>query len=225
MKTIAITDDDPNIAELMRLYLEKENYRVLVYNSGFELYQALFKTHIDLIVLDIMMPGLTGFELLETYLNGRIPVIIVSAKGTLDDKLKGLQNGADDYLVKPFEGPELVARVEAVLRRYKGYERIKPLNFPNLVIDLEKYEVVYRGESICLPQKEISLLYHLARHINQVFTREQLMESIWGKDYDSDYRTVDVHIKRLRSRFKYDEIWCIKTVWGVGYKFEMKDMT
>lgn len=223
MKTIAIVDDDKNISELMGLYLQKAGYKTIFYGSAIGLYQAIYKEKIDLIVLDLMMPGMTGFEFLESAAKGQIPVIVVSAKGRIEDRIKGLNIGADDYLVKPFDGQELVARVEAILRRVQGQNPLEAIVYPGLSVNIHKHEVVYKSQALLLPHMEINLLYFLVGHANQVFTREQLMVEVWGQDYDSDYRTVDVHIKRLRGRFDGTDPWQIKTVWGVGYKFEIKE--
>ena len=222
---ILIVDDDSNIAELISLYLIKECFDTLIVNDGeealkqFQLYQP------NLILLDLMLPGIDGYEVCRTIRKtSNVPIIMLSAKGEVFDKVLGLELGADDYMNKPFDSKELVARVKAVLRRFQPAPE-KPkgkfVEYPNLVINLTNYSVMYNGENIDMPPKELELLYFLASSPNQVFTREQLLDHIWGYEYIGDTRTVDVHIKRLREKLQgASEKWMIKTVWGVGYKFE-----
>lgn len=226
---ILVVDDDTNICELMRLYLEKEGYSVAIANDGEKAIQMFKKEAPSLVVLDIMLPGKDGWQVCrELRQISNIPIIMLSAKGETFDKVLGLELGADDYIVKPFEPKELLARVKAVLRRFD----IKPSNsnskevvFPNLVVDLSTYKLKVNGKEMEIPPKELELLYFLASNTNKVFTREQLLEEVWGFDYFGDSRTVDVHIKRLREKLESDtneQVWKLKTVWGVGYKFEVK---
>lgn len=222
---IMIVDDDANICELVRLYLEKEGYETVVCLDGQKALEEFEKNHADLAVLDIMMPKVDGITVCrEIRKTSDMPVIMLTAKGETFDKVLGLELGADDYIVKPFEGKELVARVKAVLRRYlKEDEGEKIIEFNNLLINLSNYELVVGGNVIETPPKELELLYFLASHPNRVFTREQLLEDVWGFDYYGDSRTVDVHVKRLREKLEgYEQDWQLKTVWGVGYKFEVK---
>lgn len=219
---VVIVDDDPYIIDWLRLYLEKAEFQVYAFSNGLNLEEKIKKIQPNVILLDIMMPGMTGFELLEyTKISDMAPVIFMSAKDTVDDKVKGLKLGADDYLVKPFDIEELLARIDVILRRTKE-EWSDVLRLGNLSLNLKTYEVDYKSERIHLPQKEIVLLGYLMKHKNQVFTRQQLFEEVWGFQSESDLRTVDVHIKRLRARFDEDEDFSIKTVWGVGYKIVEK---
>ena len=226
---ILIVDDDENIAELISLYLTKECFDTMTASDG-EAALTAVKTYMpDLILLDIMLPGIDGYEVLrEIRKSSSLPVILLSAKGETFDKVLGLELGADDYIMKPFDSKEMVARVKAVLRRFTP-EKTAPaddtlpkefVSFPGLVINQTDYSVTYNGNRIEMPPKELELLYFLASHPNQVFTREQLLDHIWSYDYIGDTRTVDVHIKRLREKFKDHPDWDIKTVWGIGYKFE-----
>ena len=223
---ILLVDDDPNIAQLVRLYLEKEGYEVTVAGRGDEALAAFQKNPPSLMLLDIMLPGMDGWQVCRAVRQmSNIPIIMLSAKDETFDKVLGLELGADDYITKPFEGKELVARVKAVLRRSAPTEPEKDtLSFPGLTISLEKYEVHFQGKTIDMPPKELEVLYFLAAHQNRVFTREQLLEQVWGFDFFGDSRTVDVHIKRLREKLQGSEAlgWQIRTVWGVGYKFEVK---
>ena len=223
---ILVVDDDPNISRLEQLYLEKENYEVRTAADGNAAIAEFRRLPPDLILLDVMLPGVDGYEVLKTVRrSGNIPVIMVTARGETFDKVLCLELGADDYITKPFEGKELVARVKAVLRRSAPTEPEKDtLSFPGLTISLEKYEVHFQGKTIDMPPKELEVLYFLAAHQNRVFTREQLLEQVWGFDFFGDSRTVDVHIKRLREKLQGSEAlgWQIRTVWGVGYKFEVK---
>ena len=225
-QTIMVVDDDPNIAQLVRLYLEKEGFEVTVETRGDEAVAAFQKNPPSLMLLDIMLPGMDGLQVCRTIRQfSTIPIIMLSAKDETFDKVLGLELGADDYITKPFEGKELVARVKAVLRRSAPGESEKDtLSFHGLTISLEKYEVHYQGKLLEMPPKELEVLYFLASHQNRVFTREQLLEQVWGFDFFGDSRTVDVHIKRLREKLQDSESlgWTIRTVWGVGYKFEVK---
>ena len=225
-QTVLVVDDDPNIAQLVKLYLEKEGYEVAVESRGDEAVAAFQKNPPSLMLLDIMLPGMDGWQVCRAVRQtSNIPIIMLSAKDETFDKVLGLELGADDYITKPFEGKELVARVKAVLRRSAPTEPEKDtLSFPGLTISLEKYEVHFQGKLVEMPPKELEVLYFLAAHQNRVFTREQLLEQVWGFDFFGDSRTVDVHIKRLREKLQGSEElgWQIRTVWGVGYKFEVK---
>ena len=225
-QTIMVVDDDPNIAQLVKLYLEKEGFEVSVETRGDDAVAAFQKNPPSLMLLDIMLPGMDGLQVCRAIRQiSAIPIIMLSAKDETFDKVLGLELGADDYITKPFEGKELVARVKAVLRRSAPGESEKDtLSFPGLTISLEKYEVHYQGKLLEMPPKELEVLYFLAAHQNRVFTREQLLEQVWGFDFFGDSRTVDVHIKRLREKLQDSEAlgWQIRTVWGVGYKFEVK---
>ena len=220
---ILVVDDDPNISRLEQLYLEKEGYEVKVAADGNEAIESFRKLPPDLVLLDVMLPGTDGYEVLKTIRkSGSIPVIMVTAKGETFDKVLCLELGADDYITKPFDGKELTARVKAVLRRSQGAEEPGGmLAFPGLTVSLSEYEVRYQGNRVEMPPKELEVLYFLASHPNQVFTREQLLEHVWGYDFFGDSRTVDVHIKRVREKLTGSEQygWRIHTVRGVGYKF------
>lgn len=223
--SILIADDDKNICELLRLYLEKEGYKVsAVYDGASAVENA---THIEYsaIILDIMMPIKDGIEALkEIRQKSNVPIIMLTARGETIDRVLGLEFGADDYIVKPFEPKELVARLKAVLRRVEyDSEPIQSVNYDGLSIDMSTYELKVGGSPIDIPPKELELLYYLASHPNKVFTREQLLNEVWGYDYYGDSRTVDVHVKRLREKIDaVSDLWQLKTVWGVGYKFEVK---
>ena len=224
---ILLVDDDPNISRLVQLYLEKESFEVRTADRGDDALSEFRKLPPDLMLLDVMLPGMDGWQVLKAIRKtSTIPIIMLTAKDETFDKVLGLELGADDYITKPFDTKELVARVKAVLRRTQGAEEEKQegLSFPGLTVSLTQYEVHYEGRKIDMPPKELEVLYFLASHQNQVFTREQLLEQVWGFDFFGDSRTVDVHIKRLREKLQDSEKygWCIKTVWGVGYKFEMK---
>ena len=223
---ILVVDDDPNIAQLVRLYLEKEGYQVAVETRGDTAISAFRKDPPALMLLDIMLPGMDGWQVCRNIRQfSNIPIIMLSAKDETFDKVLGLELGADDYVTKPFEGKELVARVKAVLRRWgKSETESGTISFPGLSISLEKYEVHFQGKLIEMPPKELEVLHFLAAHKNRVFTREQLLEQVWGFEFFGDSRTVDVHIKRLREKLQDTEAlgWQIRTVWGVGYKFEVK---
>ena len=231
---ILIVDDDNNIAELISLYLTKECFETKIVNDG-ELALKEFQTfRPNLILLDLMLPGIDGYQVCrEIRHTSDVPIIMLSAKGETFDKVLGLELGADDYIIKPFDSKELVARVKAVLRRYQtGSAPAAPaastetgtetIQYTDLTVSLSNYSVVYMGHPVEMPPKELELLYFLATHPNQVFTREQLLDRIWGYEYVVDTRTVDVHIKRLREKIKDHDEWRLATVWGIGYKFETK---
>ncbi len=228
---ILIVDDDNNIAELISLYLTKECYDVKIVNDGEEALLAYKSYNPNLILLDLMLPGIDGYQVCrEIRAKDNIPIIMLSAKGEVFDKVLGLELGADDYIMKPFDSKEMVARVKAVLRRYQPAKpesaaapAIKMVSYTDLEVNLSNYSVVYMGENIDMPPKELELLYFLASSPNQVFTREQLLDNIWGYEYIGDTRTVDVHVKRLREKIKDHEGWGITTVWGIGYKFEVRE--
>ena len=222
---VLVIDDDINICELIRLYLEKEGYEVLTVYNGRSGLDAFGESAPHIVILDIMLPGIDGWQVCrEIRKVSNIPIIMLTAKGETFDKVLGLELGADDYMVKPFEPKELVARVKAVLRRYERKEfDVREIVFPNLVINKTTYVVKLNGRDLELPPKELELLYFLASNPNKVFTREQLLEHVWGFDFYGDSRTVDVHIKRLREKIDIpDQVWQLKTVRGVGYKFEVK---
>lgn len=222
---IMIVDDDANICELVRLYLEKEGYETVVCLDGERALDEYKNRRPDLAILDIMMPKVDGITVCrEIRKSSDMPIIMLTAKGETFDKVLCLELGADDYIVKPFEGKELVARVKAVLRRYlKGEDEEKVIEYNNLKINLTNYELAVGGSVVETPPKELELLYFLASHPNRVFTREQLLEDVWGFDYYGDSRTIDVHVKRLREKLEgFEDAWELRTVWGVGYKFELK---
>jgi DNA-binding response OmpR family regulator len=225
-QNIMVVDDDPNIAHLVQLYLEKEGFDVTVCFRGDEALAAFRQNPPSLMVLDIMLPGMDGWQVCRAVRQiSAIPIIMLTAKDETFDKVLGLELGADDYMTKPFESKELVARIKAVLRRSStGGPEKDMLAFPGLTISLEKYEVFYQGKPVDMPPKELELLYFLAARHNRVFTREQLLEQVWGFEFFGDSRTVDVHVKRLREKLVGSESlgWQIKTVWSVGYKFEVK---
>ena len=223
-KTILVIEDDSNIRELLRLYLEKEGYAVETAQDGMEGLRAFKRIHPDLVLLDLMMPVMDGTQVIkEIRAQSKTPVIMLTAKGETFDKVAGLELGADDYVTKPFEMRELIARVRAVLRRYDKDDTPRKLEFDNLIIDKESYNIIVKGEKMEIPPKEIELLYFLASSPNRVFTRAQLLDDVWGFDYFGDTRTVDVHVKRLREKLQgVSDKWEIKTVWGVGYKFEVR---
>ena len=225
---ILVTDDDRNICELLKIYLEKEGYSVVLAGNGEEALAKFDEEEPDIILLDVMMPRLDGWQVCrEIRKKSECPIIMITAKGETFDKVLGLELGADDYVVKPFEPKEIVARVKAVLRRTgktSAEADKKEVSFDKLTVNMTKYELKVDGKIIDTPPKELELLYFLASHPNQVFTREQLLDHIWGYEYIGDTRTVDVHIKRLREKLEgVSEKWSLKTVWGVGYKFETKD--
>jgi len=221
---ILVIDDDVNICELVRLYLEKEGWEVHTVYNGEKAVKVFSDIAPDIVILDIMLPGMDGWQVCrEIRKISNIPIIMLSAKGETFDKVLGLELGADDYIVKPFEPKELVARTKAVLRRYEHKDVTHEIVYPNLVINKSDYTLKVMGKEIDVPPKELELLFFLASNPNKVFTREQLLERVWGFDFYGDSRTVDVHIKRLREKLNVpDQKWQLKTVWGVGYKFEVK---
>lgn len=223
---ILIVDDDPNICELLRLYIEKENASVIISNNGTDALKTFEKEQIDLIILDIMLPKLDGWQVCrEIRKNSNCPIIMLTAKGEVFDKVLGLELGADDYISKPFETKEVIARIKAVIRRSGVHkkERLKLVEFDNLSINLTNYELKVNNKLVDAPPKEMELIFHLASNPNRVFTRDQLLDQVWGFEYYGDSRTVDVHIKRLREKLEgVSDKWTLKTVWGVGYKFEVK---
>lgn len=230
---ILIVDDDYNIAELISLYLTKECFKTKIVGDGEEALRVFPEFQPNLILLDLMLPGIDGYQVCrELRSTSQVPIIMLSAKGEIFDKVLGLELGADDYMIKPFDSKELVARVKAVLRRYQPPVQTPAssvteqhgnfVEYPDLIVNLTNYSVIYNGHSIELPPKELELLYFLASSPNQVFTREQLLDHIWGYEYIGDTRTVDVHIKRLREKIKGNDKWALTTVWGIGYKFEVK---
>ena len=237
---ILIVDDDLNIAELISLYLTKECYETTIVQDGVAALESFKTNDYDLILLDLMLPGIDGYEVCrEIRKTSNIPIIMLSAKGEIFDKVLGLELGADDYIIKPFDSKELVARVKAVLRRFHNTTPAPQasvtttedtttqadsniVEYKDLTINIADYTVIYLGKNIDMPPKELELFYFLASHPNQVFTREQLLDHIWGYEYIGDTRTVDVHIKRLREKIKDHEEWSLSTVWGIGYKFNVK---
>jgi DNA-binding response OmpR family regulator len=230
---ILIVDDDVNIAELISLYLTKECFDTLIVHDGEAAIQEFAAYQPNLVLLDLMLPGIDGYEVCrEIRKSSTVPIIMLSAKGEIFDKVLGLELGADDYVIKPFDSKELVARVRAVLRRFHPTAKEEDdlptptgdyVAYPDLMINLSNYSVQYLGDNIEMPPKELELLYFLASNPNQVFTREQLLDHIWGYEYFGDTRTVDVHIKRLREKIKDHKDWSLSTVWGIGYKFEAKN--
>lgn len=226
---ILIVDDDNNIAELISLYLTKECFETMIVNDGESALTAAETFQPNLMLLDLMLPGIDGYQVCrEIRAKSSLPIIMLSAKGEIFDKVLGLELGADDYMEKPFDSKELVARVKAVLRRYKPVIQtaadpdVKCVEYPDLIINQTNYSVLYQGRPIEMPPKELELLYFMASSPNHVFTREQLLDQIWGYEYIGDTRTVDVHIKRLREKMGDHERWRIATIWGIGYKFEVK---
>lgn len=221
---VLVVDDDVNINELIDMYLKSAGYETKKCFNGIDACNAIAEQNIGLAILDIMLPGKDGMEVLKHIRkNSNIPVIMLTAKGEVFDKVLALELGADDYIVKPFDPKELLARVKAVTRRYTAEVVNKDVvKFSELTIDIGAYEVIYRGNSVKLAPKELELLHYMASNPNKVFTREQLMYEVWGYDYPGDSRTVDVHIKRLREKIKGGDNWEVQTVWGVGYKFEVK---
>ena len=230
---ILIVDDDENIAELISLYLTKECFETLIVHDGESALSEVASFNPNLILLDLMLPGIDGYQVCrEVRSTSSVPIIMLSAKGEIFDKVLGLELGADDYMEKPFDSKELVARVKAVLRRFKATNEetspkavpadgAKIVSYNDLTVNLTNYSVTYNGASVEMPPKELELLYFLASSPNQVFTREQLLDQIWGYEYIGDTRTVDVHIKRLREKIHDSSTWRISTVWGIGYKFEV----
>ncbi len=222
-RKVVVVEDDINIAELLRLYLEKDGFTVTVSHDGAEGLRLAEELKPELVMLDIMLPGMDGWQVCRRLRQtSKVPIIMLTAKGETEDKVQGLEMGADDYIVKPFEVKELLARIHAVLRRTgeDAPQQGKKLTFDKLVINLDSYELIVDGKKIDTPPKEMELLYHLAATPNRVYTRNQLLDEVWGFDYFGDSRTVDVHIKRLREKLEgVSDQWELKTVWGVGYKF------
>lgn len=228
MGKILVSDDDKNIAELLRLYLEKEGYTVVLAFDGEEAIAQFNKENPDLVLLDIMMPKLDGWQVCrEIRKTSDVPIIMITAKGETFDKVLGLELGADDYVVKPFDSKEIVARIKAVLRRTGKSDNqsdIKEVRFDKLVVNMTRYELKVDGQVVDTPPKELELLFHLSSNPNRVYTRDQLLDEVWGFEYYGDSRTVDVHVKRLREKLEgVSDQWSLKTVWGVGYKFEVKE--
>ena len=231
---ILIVDDDNNIAELISLYLMKECFDTMIVEDGEKALEQFGQFQPNLILLDLMLPGIDGYQVCrEIRRTSNVPIIMLSAKGEVFDKVLGLELGADDYIIKPFDSKELVARVKAVLRRTQTQaaslaaalpsENLgEYVEYPDLLINLTNYSVIYKGQNVDMPPKELELLYFLASSPNQVFTREQLLDHIWGYEYVGDTRTVDVHIKRIREKIHDNEYWSIRTVWSIGYKFGVK---
>ena len=227
-KSVLIVEDDHHIADLLRLYLEKEGYLTAIAPDGGAGVEMFRRIQPDLVLLDVMLPVLDGWGVLRSIRqDSKTPVIMLTAKGELNDKVSGLKMGADDYITKPFEMKEVLARIEAVLRRGScgeeaGQQTSKRLSYDKLVVDLDAFELIVDGKKVDTPPKEMELLFHLASSPNRVYTRNQLLDEVWGFDYFGDSRTVDVHIKRLREKLEgISEQWSLKTVWGVGYKFEV----
>lgn len=226
-KKILIVDDDENICELLRLYLEKDGFDTIIANDGGQAISCAQLKNPDIILLDIMLPVLDGWQVCrEIRKTSNVPIIMLTAKGETFDKVLGLELGADDYITKPFDSKEVVARIKAVLRRSSDAEKstnAKEVRFENLRINITNYELEVNGVQIDTPPKELELIYHLASNPNRVYTRDQLLDEVWGFDYYGDSRTVDVHVKRLREKLEgISDKWSLKTVWGVGYKFEVK---
>ncbi len=225
--SVLIVEDDRNIAELLQLYLEKEGYAVTIANDGGQGLDKFRAIQPDLVLLDVMMPVMDGWAVCKAIrAESQIPIIMLTAKGETDDKVQGLKAGADDYVTKPFEMKEVLARVEAVLRRTGSAATEKAerrLVFDKLIVDMDAFELTVDGKKVDTPPKEMELLFYLASSPNRVYTRNQLLDEVWGFDYFGDSRTVDVHVKRLREKLEgVSEQWCVKTVWGVGYKFEVQ---
>ena len=224
--SVLVVEDDRNIAELLQMYLEKEGYAVTVAADGGQGLSAFRASKPDLVLLDVMMPVMDGWAVCRAIrAESATPVIMLTAKGETDDKVAGLKQGADDYITKPFEMKEVLARIEAVLRRTSGVtaeKKARRLTFDKLVIDMDSFELIVDGQKVDTPPKEMELLFYLASSPNRVYTRNQLLDEVWGFDYFGDSRTVDVHVKRLREKLEGIEAgWSLKTVWGVGYKFEV----
>ena len=226
MSKILIIEDEESIAELERDYLEISSYDVTICNDGEKGLKEALDNEYDLYILDLMLPLIDGIDVLKAMRQvSRVPVIMLSAKGETIDKILGLELGADDYIVKPFEPKELLARLRAVLRRFDASEnKVAKVTFDKLSIDMTKYELIVDGKKMDIPPKELELLHYLCSHPNKVFTRDQLLDEVWGYEFFGDSRTVDVHVKRLREKIEgISNQWCLKTVWGVGYKFEVKN--
>ena len=224
--SVLIVEDDRNIAELLQMYLEKEGYAVTTAGDGGQGLQKFRSIKPDLVLLDVMMPVMDGWTVCKNIrAESQTPIIMLTAKGETDDKVAGLKSGADDYITKPFEMKEVLARIEAVLRRVSGItaeKKARRLSFDKLVIDMDAFELLVDGRKVDTPPKEMELLFYLASSPNRVYTRNQLLDEVWGFDYFGDSRTVDVHVKRLREKIEIPNVnWSLKTVWGVGYKFEV----
>ena len=230
---VMVVDDESRMRKLVRDFLVRQDFDVIEAGDGEQAVDLFFEEKdIALIILDVMMPKMDGWQVCrEIRTTSQVPIIMLSAKGEVFDKVLGLELGADDYMIKPFDSKELVARVKAVLRRYQAApvsmsaatkQQGEYVEYPNLIVNLTNYSVLYKGHSVDMPPKELELLYFLASSPNQVFTREQLLDHIWGYEYIGDTRTVDVHIKRLREKIRDDENWALSTVWGIGYKFEVR---
>lgn len=223
---ILVADDDSNICELLRLYIDKEGFKTVIAHDGEEAISLFESESPDLILLDIMMPKIDGWQVCRKIrATSDCPIIMLTAKGEIFDRVLGLELGADDYVVKPFEAKEVIARIKAVLRRTMQTEEnaVKEVKFDKLTINLTNYEMIVDGKHVDTPPKELELIFHLASNPNRVYTRDQLLDEIWGYDYYGDSRTVDVHVKRLREKLEgVSDKWCLRTVWGVGYKFEVK---
>lgn len=224
---ILIVDDDKNICELLRLYMEKEEYEVVLAYDGVEAVSQFTQCNPDMILLDVMLPQQDGWQVCrEVRKKSDVPIIMITAKGETFDKVLGLELGADDYVVKPFDAKEVVARVKAVLRRVgkNSHDDVKEVSYDKLVVNMNKYELKVNGVVVDTPPKELELLFHLASNPNKVFTRDQLLDEVWGFEYYGDSRTIDVHVKRLREKLEgVSDKWFLKTVWGVGYKFEVNE--
>lgn len=224
--SVLVVEDDKNIADLLQMYLEKEGYAVTTASDGGQGLSRFRTIRPDLVLLDLMMPVMDGWEVCKAIrAESQTPVIMITAKGELEDKVAGLKSGADDYITKPFEMKEVLARIEAVLRRsdrVAGENAVRCLHFDKLTIDMDAFELTVDGRRVDAPPKEMELLFYLASTPNRVYTRNQLLDEVWGFDYFGDSRTVDVHVKRLREKLEgVSQQWCLKTVWGVGYKFEV----
>ena len=224
--SVLIVEDDRNIAELLQLYLEKEGYAVITAEDGGKGLEKFRTIKPDLVLLDVMMPVMDGWAVCKAIrAESQVPIIMLTAKGETDDKVAGLKQGADDYITKPFEMKEVLARIEAVLRRVSGVTaetKSRRITFDKLSIDMDSFELIVDGKKVDTPPKEMELLFFLASSPNRVYTRNQLLDEVWGFDYFGDSRTVDVHVKRLREKLEgVSESWGLKTVWGVGYKFEV----
>lgn len=225
---ILVVDDDKNICELLRLYLEKEGYSVMISNDGEEAIVKFSALNPDMVLLDVMLPGLDGWQVCrEIRKKSNAPIIMITAKGETFDKVLGLELGADDYIVKPFDTKEVIARIKAVLRRIgqnSQSEEVKEVVYDKLVVNMTRYELKVDNKVIDTPPKELELLFHLASNPNRVYTRDQLLDEVWGFEYYGDSRTIDVHVKRLREKLEgVSDKWALKTVWGVGYKFEVNE--
>lgn len=228
LEKILVVDDDKNICELLRLYLEKEGYSVILCHDGQEAVVKFNALNPDLILLDIMLPSLDGWQVCrEIRKKSNVPIIMLTAKGETFDKVLGLELGADDYVVKPFDTKEIVARIKAVLRRISQTaqaEEAKEVSYDKLIVNMTRYELKVNGKVVDTPPKELELLFHLASNPNRVYTRDQLLDEVWGFEYYGDSRTIDVHVKRLREKLEnVSTQWALKTVWGVGYKFEVNE--